>query len=273
VSDGKLVPHPIEAPIVRGIVDSFLAGSSLRAIAKRLNAQGVKPARLVFFEEAIAKGYSAKRPSATSWSYVAVRGILTAPALAALISHAGEPCRDEHGEPIFAGVGIVGLNERARILEELRRRATLGSVRRAVRGHAGRDAQPKYLLTGFGRCGECGKALQRIETLRGGVYYRCASKGQGQTCRGGLISGRLLESEVVRFVLERRSRSAPWPSAMLDDPQASAWEDLSLARRRAVLADAIREVWVYATDVPLDRRVHIVWIGESSPTPRQVRNG
>jgi DNA invertase Pin-like site-specific DNA recombinase len=271
VNDGRLVPHPTEAPIVRGMVDGFLAGSSLRGIAMGLNAQGVKPPRLVFYEEATAKGYSAKRPSATSWSYVAVRGILTAPALAALTSHGGEPCRDEHDQPIFAGVGIVDLGERSRILEELRRRAMSRGALRATRGDGRRDTRPKYLLTGFGRCGECGKALQRIETLRGGVYYRCASKGRGQTCRGALIPGRLLESEVVRSVLERRARSAQRPVSSLDESMTSAWEDLSLARRRAVLADAIQEVQVFGTDVPLDRRMHIVWIGENPPAPRRRR--
>jgi site-specific DNA recombinase len=62
VTEGKLSPHTTEAPIVRGMVNSFLAGSSLRGIAKRLNAEGVKPPRLVFYEEAMAKGYKAKRP-------------------------------------------------------------------------------------------------------------------------------------------------------------------------------------------------------------------
>jgi DNA invertase Pin-like site-specific DNA recombinase len=186
VVGSKLDLHPSEAPIVRGMVDSFLAGSSLRGIARRLNADGIKPHRLVLYEEAIAKGYSAKRPSATSWSYVAVRGILAAPALAALVSHAGELCRDEHGDPIFAGVGIVDLDERAQILAELRRRALVRGARPATRREAGDDARPRYLLTGFGRCGECGKALQRVVTIRGGAYYRCAGKGHGQTCRGGL---------------------------------------------------------------------------------------
>ena len=271
VEDGRLVPHPTEAPIVRGMVDSFLAGSSLRGIAKVLNTKGVKPPRLVFYEEAIAKGYRAKRPPATSWSYVAVRGILTAPALAALISHGGELCLDDHDQPIRAGVGIVDLDERFRILEELRRRAVRRGALRATRGDAIGDTQPKYLLTGFGRCGECGKALQRIETLRGGTYYRCAGKGHGQTCRGALISGRVLESEVVRSVLERRVRSAPWPLASPDEPVITAWEGLSLARRRAMLADAIREVWVFAADVPLDRRMHIVWIGEEPPALRRSK--
>jgi site-specific DNA recombinase len=268
VSDGKLRPHPTESQIVRGMVDSYLAGSSLRGIAKDLNAQGVKPPRLVFYEEATAKGYGARKPPADSWSYVAVRGVLTAPALAALISHAGELCRDEHGEPILAGDGIVSLEERAQILAELQRRALLGGARQSRQREAEQVRQPMYLLTGFGRCGECGKALQRIGTARGGIYYRCAGKGHGQTCRGGMISGRYLESEVVRRVLERRTRSdRPHPTA-LGDIGMDAWEGLSLVRRRAVLAHAVREVWVYSADVPVARRVHIVWVGEDPPTPR-----
>jgi site-specific DNA recombinase len=267
VRDGKLDPHPVEASIVRDMVDSFLAGASLRGIAMRLNALGVKPPRLVFYEEAMAKGYSAKRPPASSWSYLAVRGVLTSPALAALMSHAGRLCRGDDSESISAGVGIVTLDERAQIVAELQRRAAHAGKGRAGRPGAG-QAQPTYLLTGFGRCGECGKALQRNATVRGGVYYRCAAKGRGQTCRGGFISGRLLEAEVVRRVLERRTRSVQLPPLGVDDLQC-LWEDLPITRRRAILADHVREVWVYGTDVPVDRRVHIVWVGESPPTPRE----
>jgi Recombinase zinc beta ribbon domain/Recombinase len=259
VIDGKLDPHPAEAPIVRGMVDSFLTGSSLRGIAKRLNAQGVKPPRLVFYEEATAKGYRAKVPPATSWSYVAVRGVLTAPALAGLISHAGQLCRDEHGELIRAGLGIVSLAERAQILAELQRRATVGSTRQSARREAVREAQPRYLLTGFVRCGECGKALQRIETARGGVYYRCAAKGHGQTCRGvsspaGFWDPRSC-AESSRGAPPVGGRSATTPGGL----RAGTWDDPSLAQRRAVLADAVRAVWVYGTYLPIDHRVHIVW--------------
>lgn len=266
VRDGKLDPHPLEAPIVRGMVESFLAGASLRGIAMHLNAQGMKPPRLVFYKEAIAKGYRAKRPPATSWSYIAVRGVLTSPALAALMSHAGQLCRDENGQLLSAGVGIVTLDERAQITAELQRRAVHAGRGGATRPAAGR-AQPASLVTGFGRCGECGKALQRVVTVRGGAYYRCASKGRGQACRGGFISGRLLEAEVVRRVLERQARSPKPPPMTLDDLRCM-WEDLPLARRRAILAEVVREVWVYATDVPVDRRVHVVWTGENPPTPR-----
>jgi DNA invertase Pin-like site-specific DNA recombinase len=270
VANGKLEPHPTEAPIVRAMVDSFLAGSSLRGIAKWLNAEGVKPPRLVFYEEALAKGYNPRTPPAKSWSYVAVRGVLAAPALAALMSHAGELCRDERGHLIVAGVGIVTQDERAQILAGLQRRASPGGPHQGGRREGGKNPQPKYLLTGLGRCGECGKALQRIVTRRGGVYYRCAAKGRGQTCRGGLISGAFLESEVVRHLLEGRDRSVRLPPAVLEELR-DGWEDLPLAWRRAVLTEVIRQVWVYAADIPVDRRVHIVWAGENPPRPRGAR--
>jgi site-specific DNA recombinase len=272
VNNGKLHPHPIEGPIVRSIVDRYLAGASLRSIAKSLNVQHVKPPRLVFYEEALAKGYMARKPAADSWSYVAVRGILTAPALAALISHKGQVCHDLQGEPICAGKGIVTPEERARILAEIKRRGAIQGTRRltGVDGFSGIHHSPKYLLTGFGRCGECGKALQRIETSRGGVYYRCARKGQGQICRGGIISGTFLEAEVTRRCAERlRSLAQSDPVRARDADQLSpqTWKHLPLAEKRAILGRAIWEVWVYSADVPVNRRVHLVWTGESRPVP------
>jgi len=269
VNDGRLAPHPTEAPIVRGMVDSFLAGSSLRGIAKGLNAQGVKPPRLVFYEEAIAKGYRAKRPSATPWSYVAVRGILTAPALAALISHGGEPCRDEHGLPIFAGVGIVDLDERSQILEERRRRA-MSAVRLEQLGEMP-DETPNRSISSPG--------LVAAGMRQGAPAHRDASRrhllpmcqqgpradvswsphlGPGPRVRGGAVGS-------------RPDPLGPTASGGSRWALTSAWEDLSLARRRALLADAIQEVWVFGADVPLDRRVHIVWIGEDPPAPRRRR--
>jgi site-specific DNA recombinase len=42
VVDGKLKPHPIEAPIVRRVVEAFLDGATLRDIARWLNDEGIK---------------------------------------------------------------------------------------------------------------------------------------------------------------------------------------------------------------------------------------
>lgn len=275
VQNGRLYPHPIEAPIVRSIVDRFLSGASLRSIARSLNSQHVKPPRLVFYEEALVKGYKAKKPPADSWSYVAIRAVLTAPALAALISHKGQICRDQQGEPISAGKGIVTLDERDRILGELRQRLVRSTGRLNEGGGYNHERQsPKYLLTGFGHCGECGKALHRIVTARGGVYYRCASKGRGQVCRGGIISGMVLEAEVTRRCAQRLQELAQGNPLVAPDAHHLAmgtWKRLPLAQCRVLLSHVLREVWVYSADVPVEDRIYIVWIGESPPLPRGQR--
>jgi hypothetical protein len=72
----------------------------------------------------------------------------------------------------------------------------------------------------------------------------------------------------VRRVLEKRSRAIGPTLAYLDNLTGDTWQDVPLARRRALLAEFIQQVWVYGADVPVDRRVHIVWIGEEPPTPR-----
>jgi len=180
---------------------------------------------------------------------------------------------DLQGEPISAGNGIVTSDERVRVLAEIDHRAAIRSTGRltGVDELIWTHRSPKYLLTGFGRCGECGKALQRIVTARGGVYYRCARKGQGQICRGGIISGTVLESEVTRRCAERLRSLAQGDPLLGRDAEhlsAEAWKRLPVAHSRAILSRALLEVWVYSADVPVKKRIHIVWAGDSQPIPR-----
>jgi hypothetical protein len=46
--------------------------------------------------------------------------------------------------------------------------------------------------------------------------------------------------------------------ADLDNLTGDTWHNLSLARRRALLAEFVQQVWVNSADIPVDRRVHIV---------------
>lgn len=72
----------------------------------------------------------------------------------------------------------------------------------------------------------------------------------------------------MRRVLEQRSRAIGPTLADVDNMTGDTWQDVPLTRRRALPAEFIEQVWVYGADVPVDRGVHIVWIGEESPTPR-----
>jgi site-specific DNA recombinase len=125
VVNGKLRPHPIEASIVRCMVDEFLAGASLRGIAHRLNESGVRAPRAVRAAEARAAGRVVKDPPTEEWSYVSVREILIAPSLTAIQAHDRGLFCDDNGELVSVGEGIVTLGERARILAEIERRTAL----------------------------------------------------------------------------------------------------------------------------------------------------
>ena len=139
VVDGKLKPHPVEAPIARRVVEDFLGGSTYRAIARTLNEEGTKPPRVaIWYEEARGKGHRVKKPQTETWSWNGVKKLLTQPVLAGLISHNRKLVYDEQGDLVFAGEGIITLAERARILAEMERRSTI--VRNADEGRAHRHA-------------------------------------------------------------------------------------------------------------------------------------
>jgi len=238
VENGRLRPHPEEAPIVRWMIQEFLGGASLRAIARQLNDRGVKPPRLaIWYEEARAKGHRAKKPSSETWGYDTVRTILTQPAIAALASHKGQLVYDENGDLVFKGEGIATVGERTRILAELERRSTLvregkRAARIGQRTGGGRPA--KYLLTGFVRCGECGLAGMRWPGQkygRGRDYYYCSGKRRGHPCRGSQYPAAELEDYVLARFRNRLATSDP------DDPLietiSSLWLEQTLPENEA----------------------------------------
>jgi site-specific DNA recombinase len=218
VEDQRLKPHPEEALVVRRIVDEFLGGAALRAIARRLNEEGIPCPKAVINAEAKAKGHRTKPVTTTRWSYIAVRSSLTAPVTAALHSHNRQLVYDDKGDPISCGEGIITLSERASVMAELeRRRATARKAQEVERcGTQTPEGRPaKYLLIGFARCGHCHGAMNRTTvTADGKMYgvYRCSRKGRGQRCRGGAVMAEALEGEVVWRYTARLAACEP------DDP-------------------------------------------------------
>jgi site-specific DNA recombinase len=228
VVEGKLRPHPVEAPIVRRVVEEFLAGGTYRAIARSLNENGVKPPRVaIWYEEAQGKGHRVKKPQTETWSWNGVKKLLSQPVLAGLLSHNRKLVYDQQGDLVFAGEGIITLAERARILAEMERRSTIvrnadKAERIGTRTGAGRPA--KYLASGFARCGECGNAasvwtqLKRGNTYR---YFRCSPKAHGQDCRGCNFSADRLHDEVVSRL--RAKLTALEPGDPLLEEIAERW--------------------------------------------------
>jgi site-specific DNA recombinase len=215
VVDGKLHPDPDEAAVVRRIVTEFLAGASLRGIATRLNRDGVECPNAVKHDEARLAGRRVRPLATRRWSYATVRAVLLAPSLAALMSHKGQLVRDDNGDPVPAGMGIVTLTERARIVAEFERRGlTVRNAKDAERigKRTGGGRPPKYLLTGFVRCSRCTAAMQRQTGRRGHdpvPIYRCAANGRGHQCPGVSIFAEDLEREVERRFLTKLAALEP----------------------------------------------------------------
>jgi site-specific DNA recombinase len=222
VENGRLKPHPTEAPIVRRMIYDFLGGATLYSIARWLNDEGIKAPGVVHAEDARAARRRAKGPRGDSWYAATVRKVLSQPALAALVSHNRRLVYDENGEPISAGEGIATMAERARILAEFERRSVVvqnGAVERiGKRTGGGRPAE--HLLVGFVRCGECGAAA--VRTRSGETYYfRCSRRRNAARCRGAHVSERYLEDEVVSRL--RAKLAALEPGDPLLDEIAERW--------------------------------------------------
>lgn len=116
-------PDPDEAPVVRAIFDQYLAGRSLRTIAKRLNEAGRRTS------------------TGAQWSMVQVRRTLQNPHYAGRLVHRGEVLRDGDWPPIVDPERFD------------RAQARLASRVQYRQPHRTR------LLTGLARCGVCGGRL------------------------------------------------------------------------------------------------------------------
>jgi site-specific DNA recombinase len=249
VVDGKLYPDSEEAAVVRRIVTEFHAGVSLRGVATGLNRDGIECPNAVKHDEARLAGRRVRPLATRRWSYATVRAILLGPSLAALMSHKGQLVRDDNGDPISAGTGIVTLTERARIVADFERRGL--TVRNAkdperIGKRTGGGRPPKYLLSGFVRCPRCTAAMQRGMGRRGrdpAPVYRYAANGRGHQCPGLSIFAEDLEREVERRFLAKLA--ALEPGDPLLERIAERWLALAVPddhAGRAILGEKLRDV-------------------------------
>lgn len=138
--DDRVTPRPDEAVIVRTMVARFLAGESLRSIARWLDEQEVRTMR------------------GGPWRTHSIKAIITNPRYAAL--------RTYHGTVVGPAVweAIISEDEHRRVLARFAEMAT-----------SGRRTPQRYLLSGMLRCGKCGVMLfssRRDEKTR---RYVCSS--------------------------------------------------------------------------------------------------
>lgn len=137
-----VVEDPARGPIVREAARRVLAGESLNAVARALNAAGA-PTAATDREEA-----------GRVWTASKLRQMLRRPGYAGLRTYRGEVVGTAAWEPLIAREDwdeLQGMFESSRAK------------------HGPQDHRAAYLLTGIARCGVCGSPLVRRATRSGTV--------------------------------------------------------------------------------------------------------
>lgn len=196
----QLIADEYAGDIVRSIFAMYKDGLSIGTIANRLNDMGV----LSPMEYKISQGSNFeslfKTHEAASWTYVAVRRILTNEA------YIGVLVQGKCGTPNYKVRKLQPKDEAEWIKVEDTHEALISySDFMAVKTMLGRDrrsaadAEDAGLFSGFLFCGDCGKSMVRKTVPSGSkkyIYYVC-SASKRRECSQHSIS----EKEVERVVL------------------------------------------------------------------------
>lgn len=150
-----------EAQVVMDAASAVLRGATLRSICRDLNARGVpsprKPRKKTLDENPAG--------AVTTWIPATIRQILLNPTIAGRRVHRGEDIGPAAWDPIIE-YG-TWLQVRSVLTDPAR-----------VANPAPRGPQPRHLLSGIARCGECGARLKAATNLsRIPRAYTCRSEG------------------------------------------------------------------------------------------------
>ncbi len=192
VIDGKLAIHPEQAEIVKEIFRMFLSGSTQRAIAHHLNAQGVihplgpdgEGVNRLWHEATISKLLRDTVYAGTfRWRKTTARK-----RLGRRITFIKAPESTQIACSVPAIISIEDFQETLRILQENLRRSR-------------RNARNFYLLRSLVKCGCCGRTYVGLtaSSRRRNQYYRCGShfrKIGVEPCEGKAVRADFLDEKV-----------------------------------------------------------------------------
>ncbi|WP_370113445.1 recombinase family protein [Streptacidiphilus sp. MAP12-33] len=181
----RLAPHPDTYGTARRIADALLAGRTPSLIAGDLNAEGIAS------------------PGGKSWRAAAIVNLAKNPAWAGLVPATEkverpgkaplwrpvpEPFKDDDGQPVSCGEGVVTPGEFARIRVLVGERTRSGAGKQRGKPHA------HYLLTGLLHCGRCGGGM-----VHAGIQYRCWRREQlgSEACQGIATRADRIEDAVI----------------------------------------------------------------------------
>jgi len=153
-----LAPDPERISIIEEVARRAMAGESLYALARWLEAQGIRPRA------------RSGRKDANHWHEASVEAMLRAPALAGLTALDGDFVRGEDGLPI--------VDESVAVLSPAERRSLLAALDGAKRpGTRQKAGHTPALLYGIVRCGSCDGLMYRATAAKKYAQYRCQQKG------------------------------------------------------------------------------------------------
>jgi site-specific DNA recombinase len=208
-----------EAAVIREAADRLLAGESMLAIVRDLNARGI-PA-----------------PKGGAWSAQSLKNVVISARVAGWREH--KPGRPKNTPTPFAGGEFTHRAEWPAILDRVlveRLRRLLGDPSRR-RGPNGRT----YLLSGgLAKCAECGGNLAGQATSGGRRAYRCSVAGGG--CGRVMIGADGVEEFVVDEVREalrsgRFDGEVEAAQGKADEAEA-AWSAVAALREEEAAYDA-----------------------------------
>lgn len=220
------VPDPVTAPVLLGLYQRYVNGTSIYALVQWLNRHEIPTVE-----------HGGKR-GAPSWAESTLRGILDNPFPTGRFIYRGEIVDGAHE-------AIVPLD----LWEAYR-------VKRKQRAKRPRAETAGYLLSGIVRCKACETVLTGSTATGGNRYYRCASGFTRGTHQGGYIRCSTVESEVKAELRRWAARLDRTAAAELTDegpgretgPSVAA---LEARRKRATTSMANLAVQV-AEGVPRD---------------------
>ncbi|WP_330298266.1 recombinase family protein [Streptomyces sp. NBC_00503] len=210
--------HPVESELVRKAIEDRIGGGSMGRVAREWNASGVT-------------GTRGGRPNPQT-----VTQIITAPRVCGFRANRGELLIDPATEkPLVGAWEAIVTPER---WAELCSTFSAGSLYM----HRGplsprltdRKSSPKYLLTGFLRCGVCDQPMggSKSSRSRKSPYnYVCAA---GRGCGRCAISGPLVEEAVERLLSPVDGQGR----VRLPEPMRLRWQsgEMGFEEKRKVIA-------------------------------------
>jgi DNA invertase Pin-like site-specific DNA recombinase len=190
---GKREADPVYAPIVRRIFGEYEAGSSMVAIANRLNAEGLRT------------------PSGTLWIESSLRHMIGNPTYYGAVVYNRSRC-DGGPDPCHPGRRLRRYRPEDEwlVVEDAQHPPLITKEQwqrcqevKSARASGPRSFGESSLLSGLVRCGKCGSAMYKNSGWRGGYYgcklYRGTLRKQ---CSRNTIRREEVEEEVLRYLGE-----------------------------------------------------------------------